>query len=146
MFYVKVYYQKCPDCGQTWSTQLSQAKVIRLGKEVYVCKCNKAWPTGHVEWVHLTPEQRRQYFFSTAEIGVLVISVLAPALFGFFVASGAHWTPAMGALVAASYGFLVGLVFVAILWALKMLYVRLSLRRCAHENAFEPRGALPWQW
>ena len=146
MVYVRVYYQKCPDCGQTWSAQLSQFKVIRLGKESYVCKCKKAWPTGNVEWVHLTPEQRRGYFFSQAEIGVLVISVLAPALFGFFLAGWVHRTPAMGALVAASYGLLLGFVFVGILWSLKMLYVRLSLRRCPHEDRFEPRGALPWQW
>ncbi|MCI0423530.1 MAG: hypothetical protein L0312_30650, partial [Acidobacteria bacterium] len=82
---VTIYYQKCPKCGETWSAQLSQARVLRVGKEAFVCKCGTAWPTGRMEWIHLNTEQRRAYFVSTAEIGVLVICLLAPALFGYFI-------------------------------------------------------------
>ncbi len=97
---MKVYYQKCPSCGATWSAQLSEADVIRLGKETYTCKCNKRWSTGQVEWAHLSPEKRREYFFSTAEIGVLVLCVGIPPLFAWFIAI--H--PAVAALKAAAYG------------------------------------------
>jgi hypothetical protein len=79
---VTVYYKRCPDCGQKWATQLSQSQVIRLGKEAFICKCNKRWQTGRVEWSHRSREQRRAYFVSSAEIGVLVICTIMPALIG----------------------------------------------------------------
>lgn len=61
MFYVHVFYKKCPTCRQTWSPQLSHAAAIQIGKEVFVCKCGIAWPTGRVEWAHITPRMRRSY-------------------------------------------------------------------------------------
>ncbi len=140
--YVKVYYLTCPDCGAKWSAQLSTANVVRLGKESFICKCNKEWSTGHREWTHLTLAERRGYFLSQAEIGVLAISVATPALFAAFIAQHA----VSGAMTAAAYGLVFGLAFVGVLWALKAIYVRLSLRRCPHENRTELRGFLPWQW
>src|SRR3954454_7259863 len=140
--YVKVYYQVCPDCHAKWSAQLSRSNVIRLGKEFHTCKCPKQWPTGHIEWAHLTPSERRSYFISEGEIGVVLLSVFTPALFAVFLAQ--HRLA--GALTAASYGLLFGLAFVAVLWSLKSIYVRLSLHRCPHDNSTELRGALPWQW
>ena len=125
MHTVTVYYQQCPDCGQKWSAQLSRTQVIRLGKEIFVCKCNKEWPTGHGEWSHLSREQRHAYFISQAEIGVLVICTIMPALFGYFIGEG--WS---SALRAGIWGFAVGAVFVAILWLIKIGLVGLSLRRC----------------
>ena len=139
--YVKVYYKKCPDCGSTWSAQLSQTKVIRLGRETYTCKCPKEWPTGHTEWAHLTPRQCKEYFFSSAEIGVLVICTVMPALFGYFV--GAQGL--ISAAIAAGWGLVVGLSFVAFLWFLKMVYVKLSLRRLPHPVT-ELHGGWPWNW
>lgn len=72
----------------------------------------------------------------------MVLCVVAPALFGFFIARN----PLAGAGLAAAYGFLCGLAFVAVLWTLKAIFVRLSLRRCPHENTTELRGPWPWQW
>ena len=85
VFYVKVLYDKCPTCKQIWGARLSQADVIRIGKETFVCKCGTAWRTGRVEWAHLTPRMRHSYFLSTAEIGVLVLCPLAGALFASLV-------------------------------------------------------------
>ena len=127
--YVKVFYNKCPDCGQTWSAQLSQAEVIRLGKETFTCKCGKVWPTGHAEWAHLSATQRRGYFLSTAEIGVAIIFVLLPPIFGYII--GVHgWRSALTGLI---WGGAIGAVIIGICWVLKSIYVALSLRRCPHE-------------
>ena len=124
---VTVYYQKCPKCGQTWSAQLSQARVIRIGKEVFVCRCGTEWPTGRIEWVRLNQAQRRAYFVSTAEIGVLVICTLSPALFGYFIGDG--WR---SALKAAGWGLLVGAGFVLVLWGIKLCIVGVSKFRTRH--------------
>jgi hypothetical protein len=140
--YVRVYYRQCPDCRAKWSSQVSTVNVIRLGKESFTCKCKKQWLTGHWEWAHLSSSARRAYFISEAEIGVLLLSVGTPALFAWFLAE--HRIS--GALTAAAYGLLFGLLFVAVLWCLKSIYVRLSLRRCPHENSTQLRGLLPWQW
>jgi uncharacterized membrane protein (DUF485 family) len=139
---VKVYYRECPDCRAKWSAQLSTTNVIRLGKESFTCKCKKQWLTGHKEWAHLSPTERRAYFISEAEIGVLLLSIGTPALFALFLAQ--HQI--IGALAAASYGLLFGLALVVVLWCLKSIYVRLSLRRCPYENRIELRGLLPWRW
>lgn len=122
---VTIYYKQCPDCGQKWAARLSQQEVIRLGRETFTCKCKKQWPTGCVEWNHLSREQRRAYFVSTAEIGVLVICTFMPALFGYFIGNG--WPSALN---AAAWGFVVGVAFVAVLWLIKVSMVGLSLRRC----------------
>jgi hypothetical protein len=140
MFYVKVYYQVCPTCKKTWSAQLSQAKVIRLGHETFRCKCGKDWDTGRKEWAHLTREQRLSYFFSQAEYGVLAICTVTPPLFAYFIAD--RWRSAG---MAAVYGLLVGLFFCVLLWAHKMLLVKLSLRRCPHPIA-DLRGGWPRNW
>jgi hypothetical protein len=50
-----------------------------LGKEAFICKCNKQWPIGRVEWSLLSREQGRAYFVSSGEIGVLVICTIMPA-------------------------------------------------------------------
>jgi len=129
--YVTVYYQQCPDCGQKWATQLSSnQQVIRLGKEIFICKCEKRWPTGRIEWSHLGRKQRRQYFISSAEIGVLLICTFVPPLFAYFIGNG--WP---SALVAMGWGFVCGIVFVACLWLIKAILVGLSLRRCPSQAA-----------
>jgi len=122
---VTVYYNQCPDCGQKWAARLSEQEVIRVGREVYVCKCKKEWPTGCVEWIHLSRPEQREYFVSTAEIGVLTICTTIPPLFGYFIGNG---LPA--AFRAALWGFLAGVVFIGILWGIKLCIVGLSLRRC----------------
>ena len=86
MFYIHVHYQKCPICKQTWSAQLSATHVTRIGAEVFVCKCGTQWPTGHTEWAHLTSSNRRAYFLSTAEIGVMILWPFVGGLFTFFIA------------------------------------------------------------
>lgn len=142
MPYVKVYYQKCPTCGQTWSSRLVENSTeVRVGKEVFVCKCGTTHPTGNVEWAHLDAKQRKGYFFGSAEIGSVIICTFFPALFAYLVMNGWH-----SALTAAMWGFLFGLAVVALLWSVRMVNVRLSLRRCPHDNpAFVP-GAVPWHW
>jgi hypothetical protein len=121
---VTVYYKECPICGQKWAERISQSRVIRLGKETFICKCKKQWPTGRVEWSHLSRDQRRAYFVSTAETGVLVISTIMPALFGYFVGNGG---PA--ALRAGIWGLGVGVLLAGVLWMIKLWLVALSLRR-----------------
>jgi len=122
---VTVYYKQCPDCHQKWAARLSQQNVIRVGREVFVCKCRKEWPTGCAEWSHLSREQKRAYFISSAEIGVLFLCTFIPPLFGYFIANG--WP---GAFKAAGGGFAVGVLFVGFLWLIKLFLVGLSLRRC----------------
>jgi hypothetical protein len=137
MFYVRVFYKKCPTCKQTWSAQLSQADVIRIGKEAFVCKCGTAWPTGRVEWAHLTPRMRRSYFLSTAEIGVLILCPFMGGLFTFFIAQD-KW---MGLLWGILDGLVVAAVFVAFMWALKFTIVKFSLRRCPLDLLSTPFGS-----
>ena len=134
MFYVKVFYQKCPTCKQTWSAQLSQAEVIRIGKEMFVCKCGTAWPTGRLEWAHITPRMRRSYFLSTAEIGVLILWPFAGALFAFFIAQN-RW---IGLLWGILGGLAVAAVFVAVMWALKLAIVKFSLDHCPPDSLRTP--------
>lgn len=126
MFSVTVFYQKCPTCKQTWSAQLSQAEVIRIGKEMFICKCGTAWPTGRLEWAHISPRMRRSYFLSTAEIGVLILGPFAGALFAFFLAQN-RW---IGLLWGILGGLAVAAVFVAFMWALKLTIIKFSLHRC----------------
>ena len=137
MLYFKVFYQRCPTCKQTWAAELSQADVIRIGKEVFVCTCGIAWPTGRVEWAHLTPRMRRPYFLSTAEIGVVILSPLVGALFTFFIARN-KW---MGLLWGIFGGLAVAAVFLAVMWTLKLMFVILSLRRCPPEPLSTPVGS-----
>ena len=136
MFYVKVFYKKCPACKQTWSAQLSQADVIRIGEETFVCKCGTAWPTGRIEWAHLTPRMRRSYFLSTAEIGVLILWPFAGGLFAFFIAQN-KW---MGLLWGILGGLVVAAAFVAVMWALKFTIVKFSLHRCPPDLLSTPVG------
>lgn len=139
--YVKVYKRQCPDCRQTWGAQLSEANVIRIGKETFTCKCGKQWLTGRDEWAHLSSEQKREYFFSQAEIGVAIICVAIPPLFAFFI-GGNGWRSAMA---AGLWGSLAAAVIVGFLWTLKMIFVSLSLRRCPHDVP-DIRGLWPWEW
>ena len=134
MFYVKVFYQKCPTCKQTWSAQLSEAEVLRIGKEMFVCKCGTAWPTGRLEWAHITPRMRRSYFLPTAEIGVLILWPFAGALFAFFIAQN-RW---IGLLWGILGGLAVAAVFVAVMWALKLAIVKFSLHRCPPDSLRTP--------
>lgn len=139
--YVRVYYQKCPDCGSTWNARLSEYDVIRIGREVFVCKCGKEWPTGNTEWSHLPSGKKRSYFFSQAEIGVLLIATIVPALFGYF--AGDHgWR---SAVFAFGWGLAIGLVIDAVLWCFKMAIVGLSLRRAPYAVA-DLHGGWPWNW
>jgi len=125
MFYVRVYYRKCPYCGSTWAPRFSNQPVVRVGREFYVCKCGIGWPTGATEWVHLTEKQKRAYLVSTAEVGLLLMATVAPALFGYFIGPG--WRTA---LKAGLWGLLVGVVLLVLfLWTLKGLFIALSLRR-----------------
>lgn len=134
MVYIRVFYNKCPTCKQTWSAQLSHADVVRIGKEVFICKCGVAWETGHVEWAHLTPAQRRGYFLSTAEIGVFILAPFVGGLFAFFVARN-RWFGLVWGLLG---GFVVAAVAVAFMWSLKYVFVRLSLRRCPFDRMTTP--------
>ena len=138
--HVKVYYQKCPQCGAKFNERLSQSSVLRVGKETYVCRCNTAFDTGKKEWAHLSVDERRGYFFSQAEIGVMLISAVVPGVFGYFVGSGIE-----SAVSASAWGFLFGAAFVGILWTIKTIIVKTSLRRCPHEPGYVA-GVPPWCW
>lgn len=104
--HVKVYYQKCPGCGQTWSARVdNRTTELRVGKEIFVCKCGTEHPTGNSEWAHLDSKQRRSYFFGSAEIGSLVICTFMPALFAYFIGANglrSAATAAAGAFCSAS--------------------------------------------
>lgn len=90
---VQVYDQKCPTCGQTSSRLVEKSTEVRVGKEVFRCKCGIEHPIGNVEWAHLDPKQRTDYFFGSAEIGSVLICTFMPALFAYFVANGWRWRP-----------------------------------------------------
>ena len=133
---IRVFYQKCPTCKQTWSAQLSQEPVIRIGRETFVCKCGTVWPTGRVEWAHLTPRMRRSYFFSTAEIGVLLLCPSVGGLFAFFIA-GNRWTGMLWGLLG---GLAVAMALILAMWVLKFVFARLSLRRSPPDLLLAPPG------
>lgn len=139
---VKVHRRKCIHCGQTWGEHLWDSAEPRVGKESFVCRCGIKHSTGWVEWAHMLPKRRFDYFFSSAEIGTMVICVFSPGLFGYFV--GAHgWRSVM---TASAWGFLVGAVLVGMMWTSKMVIVRLSLRRSPHDDPTKLRGLWPWRW
>lgn len=71
----------------------------------------------------------------------MLIASFCPGLFAYFIGPG--WRSALN---ASKIGFMVGLGIVALIWAIKMLIVRLSLHRCPHPNPTELRGLWPWQW
>lgn len=142
-FHVKVYYEECPECGQTWSERVVQhTSEIRVGKEVFVCKCGIEHPTGNIEWAHLDSRQRKSYFFGSAEIGTVAIATFMPGLFGYFIGDYGL----RSALAAASWGFLVGLAFAGFLWSVRMVNVKLSLSRCPRNDPGFVSGAVPWEW
>ena len=136
MFFPNVHYQKCPTCRQTWNAQLGTTNVIRLGKETYTCKCGIDWETGRVEWSHLTPRQRRSYFLSTAEIGVLILWPFVGGLFTYFIAKDKLW----GLIWGVVGGLLVAGVFVLVMWWLKFAFARASLRRSPLDRLSTPTG------
>jgi hypothetical protein len=138
---IRLNYRQCPDCGKTWAPLLSNAKVIRVGREVFTCNCGSGWATGYVEWTHLSPSQKHSYFFSEAEIGVAAISFLVPPFFGYFIAEN----PWQGVLAGAKWGAIVGGAFVALLWTIKCCIVALSLHRCPPAIS-ESKSLFPWEW
>jgi hypothetical protein len=138
---VRLQYRQCPDCGKTWAPLLSNATVIRVGRESFTCKCGSDWATGYVEWTHLSPSQKHAYFVSEAEIGAAVISILAPPFFGYFIAEN----PWRGVLIGAKWGAIVGGAFIALLWAIKCVIVTLSLHR-RPPAVNESKSLFPWEW
>jgi hypothetical protein len=140
--YVRVHYKVCQNCGRKFGASLDpHSPAVRVGEEVYVCKCGVLYDTGKKEWANLDLKSRFDYFASTGEIGTMAICLIMPALFGYFVGPGWHW-----ALKAASWGFLVGLSFIFLFWMGKMVVVKLSLRRVPHHDPTTVRGGLPWNW
>ena len=115
--------------------------MIRVGREVFTCKCGDNWATGYLEWTHLSPSQKHSYFFSEAEIGVAAISFLVPPFFGYFIAD----IPWRGVRTGAKWGAIVGGAFVALLWVIKCGIVTLSLHRCP-PPVNETKGLFPWEW
>ncbi len=70
------------------------------GKSFTRAGATQSGAPGILKWAHLSMAQRRDYFFSTVELGVLLLSVGTPALFAYFLS-----TPQVtGALTAAKYG------------------------------------------
>jgi len=141
--HVTIYYQVCSKCGKKFSAKLyPNSTEVRIGKETYRCSCGEEYSTGHREWANLAEEERRGYFVSSAEIGVVIISTAMPALFAYFVFDG--WRSAGRAAV---WGLLVGLVIIAFLWTIKIVIVKLSKRRVpVVAETFGPPGLWPWQW
>lgn len=140
--YVKVHYQVCQKCGRKFQASLDpHSSAVRVGKEIYRCRCGEKYATGKKEWANLAARERFHYFVSTGEVGMLMICIITPALFGYFVGPGFH-----SALRAASYGLVVGLGFISIFWIGKIVVVKLSLRRVPHHDPTVPRGGWPWNW
>jgi hypothetical protein len=80
---------------------------------------------------------RRSYFFSTAEIGVLILWPFLGGLFTFFIARD-KW---MGLLWGILGGLALAAVFVLVMWAPKFSFVKLSLRRCPPDLLSTPVGS-----
>ena len=134
-------YEKCPKCGERWNARArDRSTVVRIGKEAFVCRCGDQHWTGLLEWSHLTEKQRRDYFISSLEIGVLMICLVCPPLFAYFIGNGIK-----SAMVALDWGAVIGFGLLAVSWAIKMLVVKISLRRCPHEVGFIS-GTAPWMW
>jgi len=142
MAHVTVYYNICQKCGRKFNQRLSQSSEVRVGKEVFTCKCGEQYTTGLMEWTHLTPKRRFDYFVSSGEIGLLLICTLAPALFAFFISGHKVDTT----LRVTSWGLLVAAIGIGISWSIKMLVVKRSLKRVPHEDPFAARGGWPWNW
>src|SRR5947209_1932557 len=89
---MNVYWDSCEVCGDKWSERLTnEENEIRVGKEIYICKCEIPHNTGNREWTHLTKEQRYGYFrgFSFLEKAMFVTFVIIfPVLFGLLGEAG----------------------------------------------------------
>jgi hypothetical protein len=138
---VRIHYQVCTSCGAKFNATLHPSTEIRVGPEFYACACGAQYRTGKFEWAHLNRKRRRDYFISSAEIGIMLLSMALPVIFGYGIGPG--W---QGGLVGLKWGFLFGLCFIALLWSIKALIIRSSLRRVPYGNTVEPIGILPWHW
>ena|SRR5579859_4081621 len=138
---IRQNYETCPKCRQRWNARLrDRHTVIRVGNETFVCRCGDKHWTGLLEWCHLTELQRREYFVSPLEVGVLITCIFASPFFAYFIGDGMK-----SAATALRWGALIGLGSAAISWTIKILVIKISLRRCPHETGFVP-GTAPWTW
>lgn len=118
---VMIEYQKrlCPHCGHRFGTIFAPS-AIRLGPGMRTCvKCGKAFSDGSMEWVELTPKQKREFMFG--ELFPATAIFLGLAIFSSFVTGSVF----VGAAILLFYVVIVSLFF-AICW----MNIRRSKKRC----------------
>ena len=67
-----VNYQHCPKCSNTFCWTL-RPDALRVGEEVFVCKCGERYSSGKHEWAHLSKTQKFFYFCSESAVGIMLL-------------------------------------------------------------------------
>jgi hypothetical protein len=131
--------QRCPKCGDRWN-----GKKAGLGKEVYFCKCGDAHPTGRLEWVHLDPKVKREYFLWNTEIGMTVLFTGLLAVSGYFFAGAFNNDPTEFSLAILTFCLIFASPFILIGLFVRM--VKRSLKRVPNPDPMFHPGSMPWEW
>lgn len=117
----------CQQCGAAfWCEPGPRQGELSVGKECHVCICGARFETGNREWIHLSPEERKKYFWSGTVIIPLLTTTLA-AIAGYLVRwHEPYW------FMAVFFGFLglvTGLICSSFLWLKRGARIWASLRR-----------------
>lgn len=70
----------CDNCKEDLTRQLHRPQAhswTPMGHETYTCACGKTYPTGAVEWDHLSAYERRRRIRQTHGLGLLFSAFIA---------------------------------------------------------------------
>lgn len=144
MFTLRLVEHKCPSCKKTYTTNFVER--LRVGREQVMCRyCKKSFRASLTrEWAHLSPKERKEFFFTEDLVGVLVALPLLGGVIGFMMGDQrGQPAPFIGVLIGLS----LALMRVAPAWAWRMWQVKRSLQRCPEKFGaqIEPESSLPWR-
>jgi hypothetical protein len=134
-------FQRCPNCGDRWNSGKSG-----IGKELYVCKCGIGHSTGQVEWAHLDPKTKRDYFLWNTEIGMTVLFTGLLVVASYFLAGAFNHDRTEFSLFILTFCLLVASPFVLIGLLLRMVIVKQSIKRVPNPDPMFHPGSMPWKW
>jgi hypothetical protein len=117
----------CSQCGAAfWCEPPPAQGELSVGKECHVCLCGAEYVTGNREWVHLSAEEKKSYFWS-GTLMIPVVTTLLAALAGYVLRwHEPYW---MMAAIFGLLGLITGLVCPSFLWLKRGLRIWGSIRR-----------------
>src|SRR5438105_8313270 len=117
----------CPQCGAAfWCEPPPRTGELSVGKECHVCLCGSRIETGNREWVHLSSEERRTYFWS-GSLAIPAVTTVLAAIAGYLVRwYEPYW---MMAVFFGALGLITGFICSSFLWLRRGLRVWASLQR-----------------